>query len=923
MQAGLNYQEFQQAFCTELQEMLVKEGIPLSEKKGRRAYVDWMKAISEEGREKIKGAHLLGASGTEVVYRITAWTDAVLMELFDGALKITGLREDRVHCALLAIGGYGRGELNPYSDLDVMFLTSGEDDAESRELSENCLYLMWDLNLDVGHSMRSIPDCVTLAAADIRAKTSLIESRFLAGDRNIYERFVETARSRILRRDADAYLRTKIADIHEREKKYGRSLYLKEPQIKEGIGGLRDIHTAFWIAKVKYGVHSLRDLKERGVISEKEDRILLRAREFLWKVRNHLHFLSGRRNDILTIEMQDALAAFFKFKDFKHYLAVERFMRAYYLQTRNIRYFTTALISRCAPSPVWKRLRSVPFREKRVGQGLVVFGNRLCVPEDRKDYFREAPERLMEIFSLSQRYSVPLSDAAKERVLASLSLVDGAFRRSERVRDAFLRILGSENRVVKTLRQMHELRFLGRYLPEFGALTALVQHELYHAYTVDEHTLFALERLEGLRGSPYPQERFYSRLVQEIRRPAVLFLSLLLHDIGKAMGSGHADRGGEAIPAVLRRMGLGAEDVRTVELLVRKHLLLAHLSQRRDIHDPKLIAELARSVRDEDHLRMLTLVSYCDTNAVGPGIWNEWKDTLLQELFHRTREVIRTGLDRSVEMDLKARLEEIRKRIRREGAPLFGAEETARILEGLPSHYLLATPPSRILQHFSMIRRVDEEGLVIAWDHSVSQGYVELDLCTYDSDTPGLFSRIAGVLASRGINILGARIFTSRDGLVIDSVHVEPPDEKKREDLAFWNGVSQALCSALQRASHVEEILVVHEPPAYLKKKKGHRVPPRVLFDNAVSDHYTVIDVFAEDRIGLLYDITSCLAAKGVHIHSSKVATEADRAIDAFYVTDIFGHKITEPPKLEGIRQALLEALRGVRGRKPEDRRAR
>jgi len=905
---GLNH--YQKLYSSELQKKLHTQGLGLTEAGEREAFVAGLKVILQEGREEIKEAHLSGARGDEVVYRITAWADAVLMGLFDAGRILSGLKDKEVRCALLAIGGYGRGELNPHSDLDVMFLTEREIDADSRRLAENCLYLMWDLNLDVGHSIRTVSDCVALAASDIKAKTSLIESRMLAGNGDVYSAYLGEYRNKILHRGRDVYLRIKISDVNERNKKYGGSIYLKEPHIKEGVGGLRDIHTAFWIAKVKYGVNSLGELKQKGVISEKEDKILRHSLRFLWKVRNHLHYLSGRQNDTLTMDKQVELAHFFRYKDYKHYLAVERFMRAYYLQTRNVRYFTSLLMSRCLPSKKRTLFPLISFRKKTVGTGMAIVGGALCVPDDHKGFFREEPERLMEIFYLSQRYDVPLADSTREKVLSSLGLVNDAFRSSDRVRDLFFRILRHEKDVVKTLREMHELRLLGKYIPEFGALTALVQHELYHTYTVDEHSLFALEKLEHLLGRHYPHEYFYSQLFQEIQKPEILYFSLLLHDIGKAMGPGHVKRGSRSVPSITVRMGLSSEDTQTVEFLLENHLVMGHLSQRRDIHDPKLIGELARTVGDEEHLRMLALVTYCDTNAVGPGVWNEWKDTLLKELFAKTREYLRTGLEQDVDRDLESDIKRIRDRILKEGADLFGEEKTIEALKSLPDNYLLSTPQTRVIEHISMIQKLEEEGFVLEWTHPASLGYTELNLCTYDSDTPGLFSRIAGVLASRGINILGARIFTSREGVVIDCVHVEPPDEKKRSDPAFWGQITEDIYSVIERTGQVEKMLVVHEPPSYLKKKKGHKIPSRVHVDNSVSDTFTVIDVYAEDRIGLLYSITSCLADQGVYIHSSKITTEADKAIDAFYVTDIFGHKITEKGKLQLIKNALLEALK-------------
>jgi [protein-PII] uridylyltransferase len=908
-------QQYRDEYLADLKARMGAEKISSSGKIDRAVFINFMKRAQDRAREEIKQIHLSGAGGAEVVHRITAWTDTVLVTLFETACRLSGVGKD-MPCALLAIGGYGRGELNPYSDLDVMFLTRKEIDSASRNLSETCLYLMWDLNLDVGHGIRTISDCVDLAASDIKAKTSLIESRFLAGDRKIYEEFTAVARTKILHRDTATYLRIKIGDVHDRYKKFGGSLYMKEPHVKEGMGGLRDIHTALWIAKVKFGVESLAQLEEKGVITSKEKEILRHSKEFLWKVRNHLHYLSGRRNDLLTMELQEKVAAFLRYRDFKHTLAVERCMRGYYLQTRNVHYFTSLLINRCSPPLRRNWFRGRPFRKKEVGTGFMILGNTLCVPDRREGFFREDPARLMEIFVLSQRYHVPIADVSRQRIVSSLGLVNDDFRSSGRVTDFFLRILGSEKGVVSILREMHELRFLGKYLPEFGALTALVQHELYHTYTVDEHTLMALEQLERLRGSPYPDEKFYSEIFSEVRKPEILFLSLLLHDIGKAMGHGHVHRGGKAVPAIMHRLGLPREDAQTVEFLVRNHLVMGHLSQRRDLHDLRLIAQFGRAVQEPDRLRMLTLLTYCDSRGVGPDLWNAWKDSLLKEIFFKAYNHLVADQERSTAEIRDAYLEKIRKRVRTEGAELFGEAETDRLLKSLSSQYLLRTPQSLVMKHLGMIRRAEKEGFVVTWENSPSKGYTELNVCTYDSDTPGLFSRIAGILASKGINILGARIYTSQEGVVIDCIHVSPPDETMREDPSYWKEIEETIRSVVQRTQRVEEVLVEHQPPSYLSKKRGRRTPPRVQFDNEISKKYTVIDVYAEDRLGLLYRITATLAALGIQIHSAKVTTEMNRAIDAFYVTDIFGDQITDPQKLEKIQERLLTELQAEHGDK-------
>ncbi len=914
---ALPYNALLGEYCAELDRRLREGGVARPLETDRSAYVTLLKSVLQDGRERIREIHLAGGGGTEIVQRITGWTDAVLMELFNTARRFAGIEADAVRCALVALGGYGRGELNPYSDLDVMFLTHKEIDAPSRALSEHCLYLMWDLNLDVGHSIRTVANCVELAATDIKGKTSLIESRFLAGHEALYRIFREESRQKIVRRNAGAYLKTKIRDVHDRNIKFGNSLYVKEPNVKEGMGGLRDIHTALWIAKVKYGVDSLSDLKDKGILSGREERILLHSLEFLWKVRNHLHYLSGRRNDALTMDMQEQLAAFFKYKDLKHYLAVERFMRGYYLHARNVRYFTKRLMNRCSAPAGRRRFPGFGGRRKAIAKVFALVDNQLCLPEGAGNLFQREPERLMEIFVLSQRYQAPLADATQEKIVGALGKVGAAFRSSDGVRDNFVRILRAQGGVTATLRQMHELRLLGKYIPEFGALTALVQHELYHTYTVDEHTLLALEHFERLRGSPYPAQRFYAELVRSVDKPEIIYLALLLHDIGKAMGEGHVHRGGKAIPVMMDRMGFPVGESRTVEFLVRNHLVLSHLSQRRDLHDPRLIAQLARVVGDTARLNMLTLVTYCDSQGVGPGGWSDWKDTLLREIHSRVRKALRDGAGADLTKASGERLERIRERVMTSGVAGeagLKTEQIREILQTLPEHYLLSTRHPQVLTHISMIHRVQQEGFVTQWDHYPDRGYTELNICTYDSDTPGFFSRIAGVLAARGINILGARIFTTRQGVVIDCVHLTSPDEQKREDPAYWAGIEGALRTAVERTSSVAQMLMAQQSPAYMIPRKGRPIPPRVFFDNTVSDQYTVIDVHAEDRIGLLYTITSCLAARGVYIHFAKVTTEQDRAIDAFYVSDVFGHKIVDEAKCRHVREALLAALEAENG---------
>lgn len=857
-------------------------------------------------REEIKKRHDAGASGTEITHLICDMMDELNNKLFRSIIyDLNGGDALLEHMTLVAVGGYGRGELNPFSDIDIMFLHDGSMPTQMVEgIAQKLLYFLWDMRLDVGYSVRMINDCIEMAASDGTVKTALMDARFLSGSRKMFDNLHKVIFTQILTKSSDKFIKEKISDMKIRRDKYGSTVYLLEPNIKEGEGGLRDLQTAMWVARVKFKFSDPRELIIKGIVAEDELELHDAALDYLWRIRNELHYFSGRKNDQLTFDAQVHLARFMGYKDRNRVLAVEDFMRDYYRHANKVEHFTSSLVSRC----IWRDEGALKilgyFVRRPVGDGCFVLKGELIIPDE--SVITKNPAVLMRIFELAQKHGVSLNIRVKGIIRKNLHLINDKFRRSREVNQSFMNILRAAKDVTGTLRLMHHLEFLNRFIPELEHIYCKVQHDMYHIYTVDIHTFFAVEQTERmLSGELKEKLPLPCEVAAQIGKPELLILAVLFHDIGKGEGGGHAEKGAAMIPTISRRMGLSREDSERLEFLVRQHLLFAHISQRRDLNDEKMIAQFARQMETSENLKMLYLLTVADVRAVGSDVWTNWKASLFQELYEKAFGILDRG-----EFQQEASSERVKSIIRKVAEMLendFPAIEVREELTAMPVRLLLSNTAQLICEHTRMLIGQERDGILMRVTHQPESGYSEFTICAHDM--PGLFSRITGVMAANGVNILGAQINTSNNGKVLDILQVNSPQGMLITDEQRWQRIQDDMRRVLHGEAMVTDLVAKRQRPTLLTSRPAPRFATRVDIDNEVSESYTVMDIYAHDKVGLLYLITSTLTELGLYIGVSKISTKVDQVADVFYVRDIFGHKITSEEKLTEIRGKLISAI--------------
>jgi len=871
----------------------------------RPLYLAASKRFLAHYRDRIKELHCSGASGIDVVRDITKMSDIMIVKLFRSILAdIAPINRREEQLTLVAVGGYGRGELNPYSDIDLMFLYKGKDQQRIEDIAQKLLYFLWDMRLDVGYSVRTIADCIEMAGNDLTVRTALLDSRYLAGGRLLFKELQKTIFNQVLTKGSDAFIREKLSEMKKRREKYGSSVYLLEPNLKEGEGGLRDLHTAIWAAKSKYKVDNLHELIVKGVLNEDELAEYHQALDYLWRIRNELHFQAGRKNDQLTFEAQTKIAEFFNYQDKGRVLAVEEFLRDYYLHAIKVEHFSSLLVSKCVAreKSAFKILGY--FTRRPIGEGFYVLKGELVVPDE--SVIQQDPSRLMKLFEYAQKQGVSLSLRAKSLIRQNLDLVNDKFRRSREVNASFFNILRCEKGVAETLQLMHHLQFLNRFIPEFERIYCKVQHDLYHIYTVDTHSLFAVdETIKLWKGEHAEDLPLLTQVAREIDKRELLLLAVLLHDIGKGEGGRHAEIGAEMIPTIARRMGLSKEDSERLEFLVLHHILLAHISQRRDLNDEKMIVHFARQIETSENLKMLYLLTYADIKAVGPDVWTEWKARLTQELYDKAFQVLERG-----DFRLEASSERVKK-VKRQVLELLGDEfpptDVKDELKAMTTRHLLANTPRLLAEHIRILLELEDRTMVVRVEHDHVGGFSNLTVCTHD--VPGLFSMITGVMAANGINILGAQVHTGSNGKALDTLQVNSPQGFVITDAGRWKRVEEDLLQVLEGHVRVSALAERRQRVNPLAERPRPRFPTRVEIDNEVSSDYTVIDIYTHDKIGLLYRIASTLTELGLYIGISKISTKVDQVADVFYVKDIFGHKLSSERKIEEVRERMLQAI--------------
>ncbi|HAF03666.1 MAG TPA: [protein-PII] uridylyltransferase, partial [Spartobacteria bacterium] len=828
--------------------------------------------------------------------------------------------------ALVALGGYGRGELNPFSDVDVMLL-HGQNAAKVspylEQTVEQILYLLWDIGFKVGHSTRSIKEAITQANRDMRTKTAMLESRYLAGDAELAREFRDQFRSKCVAGNERRYVEMRMQDQIARHKKFGDSVYMQEPHLKSGCGGLRDYQNLLWMTYFKEGALTTTHLVGKDWLSESDQRRIERAYDFLLRIRTDLHYATGRATDFLHLNMQEQIAKRLNYSQERGQLRSEALMREYYEHTRNIFRVTERITEQFASGRATERTRSlfsflplVRSDETRVGSFFIRNGQ---LNTDQRDLFHKDPAQMMHVFQLAQQRALDLSPDLADLLSRSLRQVTRTYRYAKAPREVFKVILSRKGEVGRVLRMMHRVDFLGRYIPEFGQLTCLVQHEFRHRYTADEHTLVCIDKLDALAQTDDPKLVAYRKLFERLEDPFVLYLALLLHDTGKAVGARpHSEASALFAQRVATRLQLSSEQRKSLILLVDHHLTLSNIAQQRNLDDPATVVELGNIVRDQKNLNTLMLLTLADGQGTSAEAWSDWKESLVWQLFHATSKYLAD--QKSYYEQTKIERESLQRSIA-DDLPCDYAEEIEAHFDFMSDNYFRAFNVPEIVGHLELFRsfleNVSSRGEqplapAINWQAFPEQGHSIVSFCTWDREQ--LLAKIAGSFSVVPINILSADIFPRGDNVVLDIFRVCDTKARAVTDKLDFELVEKTLHAALESVNF--------DFGRLMEKARGqsrHRLvqeiefPTRIAMDNRAHPTYTLIQIQTPDRLGLLYDLLSCLDLEDVSIALSRISTQNGAAIDTFYVADRSTRsKITDSQRIAALQKHLQLAAVSV-----------
>ena len=803
--------------------------------------------------------------------------------------------------ALIAVGGYGRGEMAPFSDVDIGFITPWKQTSWSEQVIEAILYSLWDMGLKVGHSSRSLDEMVRQAKSDVTIRTALLEARYVLGDTDLYAEAAARFLAEVQTDTAREFVIEKLAERDTRHHRMGDTRYVVEPNVKEGKGGLRDLHTLFWIGKYVYNVQFGAELVGAGLLTRREYRQFHRADNFLWAVRCHLHALAGRGEDRLTFDYQREIAERMRFTDRPGKPKVERFMRFYFLQAKTVGDLTGLFLAQLDEQFASRGRRFAALtsfrRSPRKLHGFVLDRGRLALPRD--DWFVEDPVRLVEMFALADKHGLDVHPLAMRAATRDAKCI-ADHRDDPRANALFLDVLTSERDPAKVLRWMNDAGVMGRFIPDWGRVVAQMQFDMYHHFTVDEHTLRAVELLSHMeKGELAADHPLASHNLKEVVSRRALFVAVLLHDIAKGRGGDHSILGAGVAERLCPRLGLTPAETETVAWLVRHHLLMSATAFKRDLSDFKTILDFTQVVQSPQRLRLLHVLTTVDISAVGPGVWNSWKGQLLARLFDGAEEVLRLGhKQRGRDERIAAKQAALARALNWPDADL------ARYVARLPAPYWVAEPEDVLIRNARQVATAGDRPLSIEAEVDPERGATLVTV--HAADHPGLFARIAGAIHASGGSIIDARIHTTRDGMALDNFLVQDPLGRPFDSPAQLDRIQTGIADALVNRQRLRDRL--NAKPLPRLRAEAFPIEPDVLIDNRASNRFTVIEVAARDRPALLWALADALFQSKVTIHSAHIATYGERAVDTFYLTDLTGDKITNTQRLKALERRLLEA---------------
>jgi [protein-PII] uridylyltransferase len=902
----------QRALAAELDQ--IAEQHSGSEQELRRAVAQRLKTVLTDGRAAAEELLLKDRQGRRCAERLCAMQDEIIRVLFDFMIRHLYPSEnpsEAERMAVVATGGYGRGLMAPGSDIDLLFLLPYKQTAWGEQVAEAILYCLWDLGLKVGHATRSIDECIRQAKADMTIRTAILESRFLLGDPKLFDELMGRFDKQVVQSTGPEFVAAKLAEREERHRRAGQSRYLVEPNVKDGKGGLRDLHTLFWIAKYVYRVRDVEELLALGVFDDEELRLFRRCEDFLWSVRCNMHFLAGRAEERLSFDIQREIAVRLGYTEHPGLKDVERFMKHYFLTAKDVGDLTAILCAALEdrqqkPAPmlsrVMARLRPRGRRPLPETEDFFDDNNRLTVADN--EVFARDPVNLIRMFRLSQKHNLILHPDAMRTATKSLRLIDPKLRQDPEANRLFLEILTSHDAEI-VLRRMNETGVLGKFVRAFGRVVAMMQFNMYHHYTVDEHLLRCIGVLAEIERGSNEEFVLASDLMRKIlpEHRTLLYVALFLHDIAKGRIEDHSIAGARIARRFCPRLGLSPADTETVAWLIEQHLTMSTIAQSRDLSDRKTIENFAAVVQSLERMKLLTILTTADIRAVGPGVWNGWKAQLLRTLYYETEPVLTGGFS---EVNRAQRVAMAQAELKAELKDWPAERIDAYIARHYPAYWLKVDLPHRVT-HARFVRATEEAGKTLATTFAFDATRSVTELTVLAPDHPWLLSTLAGACAATGANIVDAQIFTTTDGRALDTIAVSREFEQNDDETRRAARIAETIEKTLGGSLKLPE--VVARRSASKGRLKAFAIEPEVTINNQWSNRYTVIEVTGLDRPGLLYELTATLSKLSLNITSAHVATFGERVVDVFYVTDLLGAKIASPTREMAIKRALSQVF--------------
>ncbi|HSI41747.1 MAG TPA: [protein-PII] uridylyltransferase, partial [Xanthobacteraceae bacterium] len=850
-------------------------------------------------------------SGRRCAERLSRLQDELIRlihELAVGTLYPSDNPSTAERMAVVAVGGYGRGLMAPGSDTDILFLLPYKQTAWGESVAEAILYVLWDMGVKVGHATRSIDECIRQARGDITIRTTLLEARFLLGERSLFDDLTKRFAQEVMEASAAEFVTAKLAEREERLKRSGQSRYLVEPNVKDGKGGLRDLHTLFWIAKYVYRVRGTDELIAAGVFTADEAAVFRRCEDFLWSVRCHLHFLTGKAEERLSFDLQREMAERLGYTAHPGLKDVERFMKHYFLIAKDVGDLTaivSAALEERHEKPVprlnrmFARLKRSPRRSLKESSDFIVDHDRINVAD--AGVFGRDPVNLIRLFHIADRHGLAFHPDALRLARRSLRLIDARVREDAEANRLFMELLSSRRTPDIALRSMNEAGVLGRFVPEFGRVVAMMQFNMYHSYTVDEHLIRSVGALAEIERGDRPDYGLANELIGQIKSRQMLYLAVFVHDIAKGRPEDHSVAGGKVARKLGPRFGLTPAETDTLVWLIEQHLTMSSVAQSRDLSDRKTIENFASVVQNLERMKLLLVLTTADIRAVGPGVWNNWKSQLLRTLYHETEPVITGGFSES-----NRTLRVARAQAQFAAAlPEWSEEQRERYISRHYPTYWLRVDLEHKLAHARFITDAEAQGRRLATIVHLDAARGITELTVLAPDHPKLLAVIAGSCAAAGANIVDAQISTTTDGWALDTIALTRAFDQDADETRRAERISSAIEKSLSGEIRLPEVVARRVP----KRPRAFTVEPEVTLNNAWSNRHTVIEVSGLDRPGLLYGLTQNLSRLNLNIASAHVATFGERAVDVFYVTDLMGAKLIGAARHSAIRRALLQVL--------------